>query len=273
MITSAAPNTPIRILVRGSSTVSWIARVEPGRISHAYPRELETAMHQHGWSVQVRASSPLAASSLHILRDADDDIFAWDPDVIVLNIGHMECLHMLIPRPIARHIFTRTARPGRWRQIYRRSLLWASYSVATKVQARLERFVEPWVFRRRRNAVIAHANQYIDFAARNGHPLIVVMGLLPPSTPVKIFPGLVGRLNKMNEAFRGLVAQRAEESVVWFDPADALRADGPPPEQSIGDGMHFTPQAHVTVGRGLARVVETWVTQEANFTSATAEPR
>src|SRR5690348_7770750 len=100
MSMDAAPRPPIRILVRGSSTVSWIAEVQPGRVSHAYPRVLETTMHLAGWPTQVRVASPLAASSRHILRDADDDIFAWDPDVIILNTGHMENLHLVLPIPL-----------------------------------------------------------------------------------------------------------------------------------------------------------------------------
>ena len=259
MSMGAVPVSPIRILVRGSSTVSWIASVEPGSVSHAYPRVLETALHLHGWPTQIRAESPLAASSRHILRDADADIFAWDPDVIILNTGHMENLHMLLPIPFARHVFTRTARPGRWRQLYRRRVLWLVYSIATRIQARLEPALGSWIFGRRRNAVIAHVNQYIDIAGRNGHPLVIVMGFVPPSTPPPSFPGVAARLEMMNDAYRDLVQQRAQSEVIWFDPAQALEPHGPAAEVAIGDGIHFTPSAHVAVGKGLAEVVEAWL--------------
>lgn len=257
----AVPTAPIRILVRGSSTVSWIAAVEPGRVSHAYPRALEATLYRDGRPAQVRAVSPLAASSLRIMGGADDEIFAFDPDVVILNTGHMECLHMLLPRPFARHVFTRTARPGRWRDAYRRRVLWAVYTAATRAQARVEHLLEPLVFRRRRAAVVDHVNRYIDIAIRNGHPLVIVMGYLPPATPVAIFPGLVRRLESMNQAFRDLVAKRADPAVVWFDPADALAAEQLR-EQAIGDGLHFTRVAHEAVGRQLAAVVETWAGQQ-----------
>lgn len=259
MSSQAAPSTPVRILVRGSSTVSWIASIEPGRLSHAYPRALETAMHRHGWSVQVRVSAPLAKPSLHILRDADDDIFAWDPDVIVLNTGHMENLHLLIPIPLARHVFTRTARPGRWRQLYRSRVLWPAYKLTTRVQARLERVLGPWVFRRRREAVIAHMEQYIQVAQRNGHPMVVVMGLVPPPEPLPQFPELASRLVDMNEAFQALVDRQDDAAVVWFDPSDVLATDGPPPKVALGDGLHLTADAHEAVGKRLAEVVEKWL--------------
>ena len=216
-------------------------------------------MHHRGWPTQVRVSSPLAKSSLHILRDADDDIFGWDPDVIVLNTGHMEHLHMVIPIAIARHVFTRTARPGRWRQAYRRRVLWPAYRVATWMQARLEPALGSRVFRRRRNAVIAHIDQYIHVAQRNGHPLVIVMGFFPPSAPPPQFPGLVSRLETMNAALQALVEQRAEPDVVWFDPSDVLATEGPPPELAVGDGIHFTADAHEAVGRRLAEVVEEWL--------------
>lgn len=267
----AVPTSPVRILVKGSSTVSWISLVEPGRVSHAYPRALETAMQQHGWSTQVRVMSPLAASSLRILRDADDEIFAWDPDVIVLNTGHMETLHMVIPRAFARHVFTRTARPGLWRRAYRRSVLWAVYASATRIQARIEPMVAPWVFRRRRNKVIAHVNRYIEIAKGNGHPLVIVMGLTPPVLRVPEFPGLVARLDMMNEAFRALVEQRADPSIAWFDPSDALAPDELPPEHVIGDGMHFTAKAHEAVGKRLADLVEAWAMQQPHLISPQAE--
>jgi hypothetical protein len=270
MSMGAATRPPIRILVRGSSTVSWIADVEPGRVAHAYPRELETAMHLDGWPTQVRVESPLAASSRHILRDADADIFAWDPDVIILNTGHMENLHLLLPIPFARHVFTRTARPGRWRQLYRRRVLWLVYSVATRIQARLEPALGSWIFGRRRTAVLAHVNQYIDIATRNGHPLIIVMGFVPPATPPGPFPGVAARLELMNDAYRALVDHRAQPEVVWFDPAEALKQDGPPAELAIGDGIHFVPSAHVAVGRALAQVVEAWAEQEPGITGSAA---
>ena len=259
MSMSAARSSPVRILVRGSSTVSWISNAEPGRVSHAYPRVLETAMHQRGWSAQVRVSAPLAKSSLHILRDADDEIFAWDPDVIIVNTGHMENLHVLVPIALARHVFTRTARPGRWRQSYRRRLLWPAYKVATRIQARLEPALGPRVFRRRRNAVIDHIGQYIHVAHRNGHPLVIIMGLVPPPGPLPQFPGLASRLETMNAAFQALVEQRPESDVAWFDPSGVLTTDGPPPEVAMGDGLHFTADAHEAVGRRLADVVEQWL--------------
>lgn len=243
-------------MVRGSSTVSWIANVEPGHISHAYPRELETALYQRGWTVQVHVESPLAASSRHILRDADQDIFGWDPDVIILNTGHMENLHMLIPIPMARHVFTRTARPGRWRDAYRRRVLWAVYSVATRVQERLEPSLGAWIFGRRRRAILDHINRYIDVASKNGHPVIVVMGFVPPTGFVRAFPGVAGRLEQMNDAYRALADQRSEPEVIFWDPAEALAVDGPSVEDAIGDGIHFVPDAHIAVGKGLADLVE-----------------
>ncbi|MFL6088977.1 MAG: hypothetical protein ACJ71Z_02425 [Aeromicrobium sp.] len=270
MSMGAETRPPIRILVRGSSTVSWIANVEPGRVAHAYPRELETAMHLDGWPTQVRVESPLAASSRHILRDADADIFAWDPDVIIMNTGHMENLHLLLPIPFARHVFTRTARPGRWRQLYRRRVLWLFYSVATRIQARLEPALGPWLFGRRRKAILAHLNQYIDIASRNGHPLVIVMGFVPPSTPPHTFPGVAARLEIMNEAFRELVAQRAQPEVIWFDPADALASGGVEAVSAIGDGIHFIPAAHVAVGKGLAAVVEAWAAHQRPGLSGSA---
>ena len=111
-MSSGPGSSPLRILVRGASTVSWIAQVEPGVDAWAYPRALEDALYHRGIPTSVRVSAPLASSSLHILRDADDEIFGFNPDVIVMNTGHMENLHMLLPIPFSRHVFTRTARPG-----------------------------------------------------------------------------------------------------------------------------------------------------------------
>jgi len=267
MSMGAVPVSPIRILVRGSSTVSWIASVKPGRVSHAYPRALETVMHQRGWPTQVRVAAPLAKPSLHILRDADDDIFAWDPDVIILNTGHMENLHLLIPIPIARHVFTRTARPGRWRHLYRRRVLWPMYKVATRIQARLEPALGPWVFGRRRAAVLAHIEQYIHIAQRNGHPLIVIMGLVPPPEPPAEFPGLASRLETLNEEFQALAERWGGSDVVWFDPSRVLATDGPPPVVAMGDGLHYTVEAHENVGKRLAEVVEAWADKQPHLVS------
>lgn len=264
----ATSSPSIRVLVRGSSTVSWISDVQPGRVSHAYPRALESALRQDGWSADVRVSAPLAASSLHILRDADADVFDWDPDVIVLNTGHMENLHLLVPIPWARHVFTRTARPGRWRRFYRRQLMWPVYRVVTRVQARLEPAIGGRVFGRRRAAVIAHVNRFITMATGNGHPLIIVMGLVPPTQTLPEFPGLAARIEIMNEEFRAVVERRDDADIVWFDPSDVLATDGPPIEVALGDGLHYNADAHAAVGRRLAEVVEKWAAQQAHLAAS-----
>lgn len=258
MASGAASDMPIRILVKGSSTVGWISNVEPGHVSHAYPRELESAMRRDGWPTHVHVSAPLAASSRWIMQGADEEIFAWDPDAILLNTGHMETLHMLIPRWFARHVFTRTARPGRWRRLYRRGVVWPVYSVATKAQARVERMLAPWVFGRRLRAVIAHVDHFIHVANRNGHPLIVVMGLVPPPAPIATFPDLASRIEQTNQAFQALVRGFDSLDVLWFDPSLVLTTDGPKPREALGDGLHFTAEAHATVGRGLADIIEAW---------------
>jgi hypothetical protein len=229
-------------------------------------------MLRDGWLPRVRVSSPLASSSLHILRDADEDLFAWDPDVIVLHTGVMEMLHQLIPRPIARHVFVRTSRPGRWRQIYRRRLLWPAYSLASRAQARLEPMLPATLFRRRRAAVVAHANQFITFANRNGYPLIIIMGHVPPAGEVlEKFPLLPERATLMNEALRAMVAERSDSDIIWFDTAAFLTEQGWSPEEALVDGIHFTAEVHEAVGRRLAEVVTGWARKQPHLSASSEQ--
>lgn len=260
---------PVRILVKGASTVTWTSGMGGPRTNFTYPRVLEQGLREQGRDVETWVTAMSAERTTSILRRWEAEVSGFSPDVIVLHYGHMECIHLFIPRWFERHVRGLRDRPGPIRERYRSLVLAPLWKVLVQLQQKIDRRLPTRLFRRRPANVTALLERYVSHVQRFHSPLVVVMGLTSPAPAwCDWFPGLPGRIREMDVALRQLV-ERLDRPNVQFQPvwdlAEEWVARGEDPR---ADGGHYTPTFHRAVGDLLAERVEVWAATQPHLTPA-----
>lgn len=258
---------PVRVLVKGASTVTWTSGMGGPRTNFTYPRVLEQELRGHGRDVETWVTAMSAERTTSILRRWEVEVSGFSPDVIVLHYGHMESIHLFIPRWFERHVRGLRDRPGPVRERYRSLVLAPLWKLLVKVQQKVDRRLPTRLFHRRPRNVTALLERYVSHVQRFHSPLVVVMGLTSPNPAWRDwFPGLPGRIAEMDLALRALV-ERIDEPNVQFQPvwdlAEEWDARGEDPRS---DGGHYTPAFHRAVGELLAERVEAWAVTQPHLT-------
>src|SRR3954451_20705742 len=89
---------PLRVLVLGSSSVSWTSWMSGPRTDLAMPRAIEEQLRSRGREVEVRSAAILAQPTKHLFDTWERDVLQWSPDVVVCVAGHYEVMHLFLPR-------------------------------------------------------------------------------------------------------------------------------------------------------------------------------
>lgn len=250
---------PLRVLVKGPSTVVWTSMMGGPRTDLAFPRVMEQELLTGGRAVEVRNTGTLGWPTRDLFTTWDEDIVAWSPDIAILAVGHYESLHILLPRWIERRANTEIRRPGKFRlQHYKRLFF--------RVIARAFLYTQRWLDRPgihlkgRMRRVIVDTRSYIDLVQKVGSPLILLMEIHAPSAAKRgWFKGWTERIERLNTDLRSLAADYDDSVVRFVDVADLVEQFEPERrEQLWTDGIHFIPEFHRAVGVKFAGIAEEW---------------
>lgn len=274
-MSAAAPlPLPMRVLVKGASTVGWLSGMGGERSDFTFPRALEEQLLAHGRPVQVRTytePSQLARTALHRWQE---EMIGFSPDVVVLVYGHYEAIHLFLPRWLERHANSLRARPGRLRDAYRTRVLRPVWMALARAQAWLDRTVDPTVRRGRPRQVAADLERLIGHIQELHSPLVFVFELLPPSRRYRSwFPGMARRIEVMNDALEDMVRRVGRPNVRFFRVGELVDkyADGDL-EIAIPDGFHYSAQLHRRIGAELAAEIAAWADAQAHLRRPPAGP-
>lgn len=260
---------PLRVLVKGASTVTWTSTRTPARSDLVYARVVEEQLLATGRPTEVHIDAMSAVRVWPILRTWEREVSNLTPDVIVLHYGHMECIHAVIPKWVERHARAQVERPGPIRERYRHLVVRPAWKILARGQQQIDRVLPLSAFRRRPRRVTALLERYIGHVSRFRRPLVLVMGLTAPADVWKPwFPGLEPRIEVMDAALKDMVARLDDPDVqfveVW-DEAEQWRARG---EEPCADGGHYTPAFHRHIGTKVTAAVERWLAGPAGDVSA-----
>jgi hypothetical protein len=258
---STALPRPLRVLVKGASTVHTVSWMGKERGDFAYPRATEVALYAAGVPAEVRCTAVSSQRTKTGLKTWETDGAPWSPDVVVLNYGHFETIHLFLPQRLERHVHSMATRPGRFRANYRTALrkLWM---VLARLQAQLDSRVDSTMFKHRPRRVADRLVRFVERTQLSGSPLVVIVELTPPGERFwKWFPGMSERTGVMNEALADVV-RRVDLPHVRYFPTNTILAPLMADGEVNPDGGHYTPEAHRMIGEHLAGMIAGWAHQE-----------
>jgi hypothetical protein len=258
---------PIRVLVKGASTVGWASGMGGPAGDFTFPRAIEAELYRQGRPAEVRAITLPSETTRATLRNWEREVIGWSPDVIVLVYGHYETIHLFLPRWLERHARSLRSRPGRIRGLYRKHVVRPVWMSLARLQARLDTMIEPTLRRSRPKRVAADLQQLITHVRKIGSPLVFVFELQPPASKYQHwFPGMAARMREMNDELAGLVKRIDNPDVRYFrtSPLVDKYADGDL-DVATPDGFHYTPYLHDMIGRDLARQILDWAKSQPHL--------
>lgn len=251
---------PIRVLVKGASTVNWLSPMGGPRTDFAFPRAMEAELRAGGRDVHLQtisvASEPASATLLHWERE----VLGFSPDVIVLVYGHYETIHLFLPRWLERHANSLKTRPRRLTALYRKHVLRPVWMTLAQLQAKLDTRLDPTIRRSRPRKVAADLETLIGHVQQVASPLVFVFELLPTATRYRSwFPGMPKRIEVMNQTLEDLVRRIDKPNVRYFRVSDLVRKYAEDDiDVATPDGFHYSVELHRRVGEALAREIADW---------------
>jgi len=256
---------PIRIAVKGASTVGWLSGMGGPRSDFTFPRVIEQHLLESGRPVELRCHSVPSERTKTTLRTWESEFIGFSPDVVVLVYGHYESIHFFLPWWLERHANSLKQRDGRIRQAYRTHLLRPVWMFLARLQARADTVLDPTLRRGRPRQVAADLERLIGHLQEMHSPLVFVFELLPPAKRYRSwFPGMAKRIEVMNRTIADMV-ERVGKDNVRLVPVQSLVDDvaGGDLDVATPDGFHYSPELHRAIGRFLAERIGEWAdTQE-----------
>ena len=227
-----------------------------------------------GFPAEVRCNAVPAELTKFPIRTWQHEVLAWSPDVVILNYGHMECVHLFLPRFLERHVNTLQARPFPVRMAYRKRLLRPFWMMLANLQAALDRRLPPTVLSYRPRRVAGDLDQLIKKIRTVASPLVLIPDI-PPNGAIyrEWFPGMGPRIEVMNDHLRDLVGRIDQPDVRMFPLNDTIAPHLAEGEDACPDGGHITPALHRAVGEGMADVILQWAAEQPHLDLTEARAR
>lgn len=259
---------PIRVLVKGPSTVVWTSWMGGPRTDFTFSRALERSLLADGRPVEVRNTGILATSTKAFIKTYEQDVVQWSPDVVIIMAGHYEVLHLFLPRRYERYSNRPNVRGGRLATTWRKRFVRPLWKVLATIQSKVDLLPDRIRLRKRRlRQAAADLKAYIDQVQMVGSPLVLVFELLPVAPRrVHWFPGMNPRIELWNRLAEDVVDAFGQDHIRYFRVLPlAQQLAGDDLNKATPDGYHYTPELHALVGTELARDIEKWADSQPHL--------
>lgn len=251
---------PIRVLVKGASTVGWSSPMNGPRTDFTFPRVIEEQLLKAGRPIEIRTHSVPSERTKSTLLHWEDEVIGFSPDVVILVYGHYETVHFFLPWWLERHANSLKKRSRPVRNAYRTYVLRPVWMFLAKLQAKADIALDPTVRRSRPRRVAADLEALIEHIQELHSPLVFLFELLPPAKRYQSwFPGMAARIEVMNQAISGLVTRLDNPNVRYkkIKPIVDEHAGGDL-NVATPDGFHYSPAIHRVIGTELADEILRW---------------
>lgn len=266
---------PLRVLVKGASTVNYTSWMGGPRTDFTFPRVVEEHLLAAGYECDVRMITMAAERVTTLLPSWQHEVLDFSPDVIVLVYGHAETIHLFIPRIVERHANSLKVHPGRIRGLYRRVVVKPAWKALVRLQSRVDARIGHLARRRMPQRVSAEVEAYVRQVQSAASPLVICFEILPPaSRAADWFPGMTARVHGVNRALRDMVARLDLATVRYFEVSPLVdEVAGGDPVVATPDGFHYSPAMHRGVGGRLSEVILEWAGTQPHLGPVSAAER
>ncbi|HLY34123.1 MAG TPA: SGNH/GDSL hydrolase family protein [Jatrophihabitantaceae bacterium] len=268
MTSSSAPlPLPVRVLVKGASTVGWTSFMGGPRTDLGFPRVIEQSLLQSGRPAEVRTYSVPSERTKSTLRTWEYEMIGYSPDVVVLVYGHYETIHLFLPHWLETLCSNKRARSGPVRTLVRKHIIRPVWLLLAQLQSKLDRIVKPTIRGDRPRRVAADLEKLIKHTQELHSPLVYLFELLPPAHRYSDwFPGMAARIGVMNETLEDLVTRIDKPNVRYLRVSEIVDtlADGDL-DVATPDGFHYSPAMHRAIGERLADDIAAWADTQAHL--------
>lgn len=259
--------SPMRVLVKGPSTVLWTSWMSGPRTDFGFPRVIESELIARGRPVEVRNTGILGQPMGEWFDDFEFEVARWSPDVVVMDAGHYETVHLILPHWYERYSNRPNSRPGPIRDRFRKWVVRPVWKVAAKVQSKLDTWLPPWVTHRRMVRAAAAFEAYVKLVQQVGSPLMLLVEMLtPPPRQLRWFPGMGDRVAELNQLHQEVIDRLGLPHVRMVRISELVdrRYDGDL-SAATPDGFHFTPELHGDIGAELAGIIDEWAAGQSHL--------
>ena len=251
---------PVRILVKGASTVNVVYPMGGPRGDFGFPRTIEAELLANGRPVDLHTISVASEKTSTTLLRWEREFLGYSPDVVLLHYGHVECFHLFLPTWLEKRANSAKTRPRRLTLLYRTYVLRKVWMFLARMQARVDKRIDPTIRRSRPRRVAADLETLIGHVQQIGSPLVIVFEQLHPASRYRNWlPGMAARIDAMNDAIAGVVARIDKPNVRLFKTSEIVDdlLDGDL-DAAQPDGAHYSPRLHHLIGTALAREIMEW---------------
>jgi hypothetical protein len=257
---------PLRVLVKGASTVVYTSWMGGPRADVTYPRVVEAELLAAGHPVEVRVTAVPAERLKKAFRTYQADVVPWSPDVVVLHYGHADSIHLFLPRWLERHVNSMGPRPGRLRRAYRKVLLRPTWLALAHVQIVADRVLGPRLADRRARRFARDLEALIRHIRFMSSPLVLVLNLHPMGSQyLEWFPGVTHRMDALNTRVAEVVDRLALDDVRLVDVRPLAEPILSEASDRPTDHSHYPPELHRAVGHALATVISAWAVDQPHL--------
>jgi len=234
----------MRVLVLGNSVALYVRPHAPG--ARTYGQRLRPLLEQGGAApavVEIWAGNSLTVTDLAAVEDR---LLGFGPDVVVVNVGIVDCTPRILPQGL-RRLYVRGA--SRWER------LWLAGEA--RIRRPLVRVLggapalSPAGFRSR-------LQRLVQVARDEASAQVVCLGVPPTSARVaREVPGVEEQIRRFDDTIRDVCRLMSAE---YLDVGAAVSSVGV--EAALPDGIHFSAQGHARIAEELARLIEAMPARE-----------
>lgn len=244
---------PLRVVVIGNSTTFMVVPPPSSVDDDPYPGLLDEALLDRGVIARTTLRARWHATVKEVLRRFEDWVRDPLPDVLVVNVGVVDCQARVLPTWLYRHSITWLPGTSGWSHRYRRHAVPTLRRAVRGWQRRLVgpaplamSRVPPATFRRAVELVVRRA-------VKDHRALVLLLDIDGPGPALTALqPGVGGRIARYNEVLRDVVHRYADERVVLLETSQQVMADQ---ERLLPDGIHRSAEGHRLVAQSVADAI------------------
>ena len=257
---------PVRVLVKGPSTVNWLMPMGGPRSDLGFPRVIEDELAKRGRPSHVLSNGAASEQAKNLLTTWQTEVLNFSPDVIVILDGQWEAVHLFLPKWLERHTNSLKVHNRRVSNFYRKRILRPIWKTLVAIQTRLDRVVDPGIRKGLRRQVVGDIHQYIRQVQRVGKPLVILVDHPPNDIPAAWFPGFRARLELLNADMAAMVEKINKPNVRYLRLNTVIDKyyDGDI-KAALPDGFHFTPLMHRRLGQELTHQILEWAATQPHL--------